>query len=572
MTQNNKLYLGVDIGSISTKAVVIDADNNILAKRYLWTEGNPIRAVKGLLEEIRQQLGSREKDIVSVGTTGSARELIGTILNATIVKNEITAHAIGTLTFHPDAHTIFEIGGQDSKIVIINHGIVVDYAMNTLCAAGTGSFLSSQARRLAIPVEEFGDFALRSTNPTKIAGRCTVFAESDLVHKAQMGYSREDIIAGLCNSIVHNYLNNVGKGKNIKPPVVFQGGVSKNIGVVKAFERITGYEIIIDEIGHLMGAFGVAVLAREQENEKPFDFAVEDVDFRTVGIECGGCPNNCEVICVLRDNKFLDGWGNRCSNGIERAKEKLSDMNDEKKLVSTRIKTSVKIVEKKNLADGTLGLYLEKPEKFTYKAGQYALLHVPPLKDKDVRESTHAMSLASAPHQDTLLMAMRVSQSNFKQTINSMNVGDTLEIDGPLGTLYPDEDTQPVVFLSGGIGIAPFHGIIEEQSRREWPRMVTLFYADKSPKDAVFLEKLQALTNKNFVFVPTMTRIDEEDKSWSGERGRITAELIQKYVKEPCVPKYYIVGLPEMVKSSKEELLKLNVPQDNIKVELFTGY
>lgn len=572
MTQNNKLYLGVDIGSISTKAVVIDADNNILAQKYLWTEGNPIRAVKSLLEEIRQQLGSREKDIVSVGTTGSARELIGTILNTTIVKNEITAHAIGTLTFHPDAHTIFEIGGQDSKIIIINHGIVVDYAMNTLCAAGTGSFLSSQARRLAIPVEEFGDFALRSTNPTKIAGRCTVFAESDLVHKAQMGYSREDIIAGLCNSIVHNYLNNVGKGKNIKPPVVFQGGVSKNVGVVKAFERITGYEVIIDDIGHLMGAFGVAVLAREQEKEKPFDFAVEDIDFRTVGVECGGCPNNCEIICVLRDNKFLDGWGNRCSNGIERAKEKLLEMSGDKKTINTRVKTSVKIVEKKNLADGTLGLYLEKPENFSYKAGQYALLHVPQLKEKGARESTHAMSLASAPHQDTLMMAMRISQSPFKQAINSMHVGDTLEIDGPLGNLWLNDDNQPVVFLAGGIGIAPFYGIIEDEKHFEWPGPITLFYADKSPKDAVFLKELQDLENKNFVFVPTMTRVDKNDKSWPGERGRIKAELIQKYVKDVCLPKYYIVGLPEMVESAKEELSKLGVPQDNIKVELFTGY
>lgn len=569
---SNKLYLGVDIGSISTKAVVIDAENNILAKTYLWTEGNPIRAVKNLLEEIRKQLGEREHDIVAVGTTGSARELIGTILGAQIVKNEITAHAIGTLTFHPDVHTIFEIGGQDSKIIIINHEIVVDYAMNTLCAAGTGSFLSSQARRLAIPVEEFGQYALRSTNPTKIAGRCTVFAESDLVHKAQMGYPREDIIAGLCNSIVYNYLNNVGKGKNIKPPVVFQGGVSKNIGVVKAFERITGYEITIDEIGHLMGAFGVAALAREQKKEKQFDFAVENIDFRTVGVECGGCPNNCEVVCVLRDNKFLDGWGNRCSNGIERAKEKLAEMANEKKEQNVRMKATVKIVEKKELADGTLGLYVEKPENFFYRAGQYVLLHVPQLKEKGARESTHAMSLASAPHQDTLLFAMRVSQSNFKQEIKRMKIGDTLEIDGPLGNLYMDEQNQPVVFIAGGIGIAPFYGIIEEQARLEWSRSVTLFQVEKTPKDAAFMEKLRALTNKNFTYIPTMTRLEDSDTSWDGERGRITADLIQKNVQDLCAPMYYIVGLPGMVDSVVEELAKIGVPQEKIKTELFTGY
>ncbi|MBK9125514.1 MAG: 2-hydroxyglutaryl-CoA dehydratase [Chloroflexi bacterium] len=315
--------MGVDVGSISTKAVVIDADNRILAQDYLWTEGNPIHAVKRLMASIELQMPPGIT-IDAVGTTGSARELIGSILGANIVKNEITAHAIGTLTFHPDVHTIFEIGGQDSKIIVMEHGVVTDYAMNTLCAAGTGSFLSSQARRLNIPVEEFGQYALRATKPTKIAGRCTVFAESDLVHKAQMGYPTEDIIAGLCHSIVLNYLNNVGKGKRIVPPIVFQGGVSKNVGVVRAFERVTGHPIIVDSLGHQMGAIGVAILAR-RHSQAAFDFDIKDVDFRTVGIECGGCPNDCEVVCVLRESQFLDGWGNRCPAGIVNAKKKLAE-------------------------------------------------------------------------------------------------------------------------------------------------------------------------------------------------------------------------------------------------------
>lgn len=324
---NKKTYLGFDIGSISTKAVVIDDDNKIYAQSYLWTEGDPINASKKVLEEIKRQIGDNPISIVATGTTGSARELIGTVLEANIVKNEITSHAIGTLAFHPEVKTIFEIGGQDSKIIILENGIVVDYAMNTLCAAGTGSFLSSQARRINIPVEEFGKYALLSKSPTKIAGRCTVFAESDLVHKAQMGHPKQDIIAGLCNSIVHNYLNNVGKGKNISSPVVFQGGVSKNIGVIKSFENITGHKIIVDEIGHLMGAVGIAILARNKyKNEeniesKVFNFEIKDIDFKTVGVECGNCPNNCEVVCVLKNGEFLDGWGNRCPFGREKAKK-----------------------------------------------------------------------------------------------------------------------------------------------------------------------------------------------------------------------------------------------------------
>ncbi len=312
-----KGYLGVDIGSISTKAVVIAEDHSILASAYLWTEGNPIAAVKRVLAEIETQLSGEDVEVVGVGTTGSARELIGSVLGAQVVKNEITAHAMGTLSLHPDVRTIFEIGGQDSKIIVLRDGVPVDYAMNTLCAAGTGSFLSSQSRRLGIPVEEFGDYALRSTRPTKIAGRCTVFAESDLVHKAQIGYAIEDIVAGLCSAIVNNYLNNVGKGKEIEAPVVFQGGVSKNVGVVEAFKQITGHDVMVDDCGHLMGALGIALLAQDSDSDEHFDFGVRDLSFETMGDECGGCPNNCEVVYVLRDGEFIDGWGNRCGTGIE---------------------------------------------------------------------------------------------------------------------------------------------------------------------------------------------------------------------------------------------------------------
>ena len=209
-----KAYLGVDIGSISTKAVIIDSDNNILLSEYIWTEGNPINAVKKIINSFKDKL-DKDIKIVGVGTTGSARKLIGSILGANIIKNEITAHAIGTLDKYNDTRTILEIGGQDSKIILIENGIVTDYAMNTLCAAGTGSFLSSQAKRLGIEVEDFGDLALTSKNPTPIAARCTVFAESDLVHKAQMGYHKNDIVAGLCKSVALNYLNNVAKGKKI---------------------------------------------------------------------------------------------------------------------------------------------------------------------------------------------------------------------------------------------------------------------------------------------------------------------------------------------------------------------
>ena len=309
-------YLGIDIGSISTKGVIIDENNNIITSEYIWTEGNPVNAVKKLVNTLKNNLNKKYK-IKGIGTTGSARKLIGLLLDANVVKNEIMAHAIGTLSLYPDARTILEIGGQDSKIILLNDGIITDYAMNTLCAAGTGSFLSSQAKRLGIDIKDFGDMALRSNNPVKIAARCTVFAESDLIHKAQLGYKKEDIVSGLCKSIVLNYLNNVGKGKKIIGPVIFQGGVSKNKGVLKYFEEILQTKVIVDPNSHLMGALGIAILSKKNKIEKEYSLNIENVKFVTKASECKGCSNNCEILRIFKDNKLIDNWGNRCDKYIK---------------------------------------------------------------------------------------------------------------------------------------------------------------------------------------------------------------------------------------------------------------
>ena len=349
-------YLGIDIGSISTKGVIIDAERRIIARTYLWTEGNPADAARRVVADLGSQIDRDAVRVRAVGTTGSARRLVGAMCGAAVVKNEITAHAVGTTFLHPDVRTILEIGGQDSKIICVENGIAVDYAMNTLCAAGTGAFLSSQAHRLGVEVEEFGEIALTSKKPANIAARCTVFAESDLVHKIQVGYAREDIIAGLCRAVATNYLNNVGKGKQIVAPVVFQGGVSKNVGVVRAFEDELGMDVLVDADGHLMGAFGVALLAAEaapaatrgagvggacgatagtgagsasaaggtaaaggvsaNAGGEPFDFdALRDFEFATREVECQKCANHCEIICVYRDGAIIDSWGNRCEKG-----------------------------------------------------------------------------------------------------------------------------------------------------------------------------------------------------------------------------------------------------------------
>jgi predicted CoA-substrate-specific enzyme activase len=275
-----KAYLGIDVGSVSTNLIVIDEQYEVLASLYLRTQGQPIRVIQEGMENL-SHLVPDDIEIEAAGTTGSARYLAGVMVGADIIKNEITAHAVATSRFVPGVQTILEVGGQDSKIIILRDGIVTDFAMNTVCAAGTGSFLDQQSARLCIPIEDFGGLALKAKNPVRIAGRCTVFAESDMIHKQQLGHSTEDIIAGLCEALVRNYLNNVGKGKEILPPIAFQGGVAANAGIKKAFEDALGQEVIIPKNFAVMGAFGVAILAREavernQENTKFKGFEVTD--------------------------------------------------------------------------------------------------------------------------------------------------------------------------------------------------------------------------------------------------------------------------------------------------------
>lgn len=307
-------YVGIDVGSISTKGVVIDREFQVVASRYLRTLGNPIGSIRRLLRELGAQVDSNIA-VLGAGTTGSARRLAGVMVEADIVKNEIIAHAVAAGRFHPDAQTVLEIGGQDSKIILLRDGIPVDFAMNTVCAAGTGSFLDHQAARLHIPIEEFGDRALRSHSRVNIAGRCTVFAESDMIHKAQLGIPTEDIVAGLCDAIVRNYMNTVAKGKEIRPRVLFQGGVAANVGVRRAFEQTLGLEVTVPEHYLVMGAVGAAILAAEQTEGRGTKFAgfkTADVHFQTRVFECDGCANHCEVIETLRQDRVIDRYGDRC--------------------------------------------------------------------------------------------------------------------------------------------------------------------------------------------------------------------------------------------------------------------
>lgn len=307
-------YLGVDVGSVSTNLVLLDDKKNVVEKIYIRTKGNPINAVQETFKILKDKYDNLE--ISGVGTTGSGRHIAATLIGADAIKNEITSHAVAALEVDKDVKTIIEIGGQDSKIVIIRNGVVVDFAMNTVCAAGTGSFLDRQAERLDIPIEEFGDYALKSNMPVRIAGRCAVFAESDMIHKQQLGYDKADIIRGLCDALVRNYLNNLGKGKEILPKVFFQGGVAANKGMKDAFERALGFEIVVPRDYNVMGAIGAAILGREAaEKEGKTNFKglnIANSVFESNSFECTGCNNRCEVVKLIENDEEIGSFGDRC--------------------------------------------------------------------------------------------------------------------------------------------------------------------------------------------------------------------------------------------------------------------
>jgi predicted CoA-substrate-specific enzyme activase len=311
-----KAFLGIDVGSVSTNLVLLNGKKEVIDYEYLRTKGEPIKAVQEGMRNFSKRIPPN-LEVKGVGTTGSARFLTGVIVGADVIKNEITAHAIAASHVVPEVKTVLEIGGQDSKIIFLRHKAVVDFAMNTVCAAGTGSFLDHQAARLGIPIEEFGEIALKAKSGVQIAGRCTVFAESDMIHKQQMGYPIEEILYGLCEALVRNYLNNLAKGKEILPPVVFQGGVAANKGIKRAFEETLGFEVVVPKFHHVMGAIGAALLAQnwyeQEKKETSFKgFEISEINYVTSGFFCDDCSNNCEVVEVKVGEDVLARWGSRC--------------------------------------------------------------------------------------------------------------------------------------------------------------------------------------------------------------------------------------------------------------------
>jgi len=259
-------YLGIDVGSISTKMVVAGPDSAITAWCYLPTAGNLPEALRRSLAQLETSLG-QDSPLAGIAVTGSGRKLAGEMLGAGIVKNEITCQMISGLNFEPGVQTIVEIGGQDSKLIVVRRGLVADFNMNSVCAAGTGSFLDHQAARLNITLDEMSRLAETSRNPATINATCTVFAESDMITRQQSGYRKEDVVYGLCKALVANFRRSVIQSKPVTAPVVFQGGVARNRGIIRAFREEMGMGVIVPPFPELTGAHGAALLCMAEKVE-----------------------------------------------------------------------------------------------------------------------------------------------------------------------------------------------------------------------------------------------------------------------------------------------------------------
>lgn len=301
-------YLGIDCGSVSVKLVCIDENNNILSSVYLRN--------KGLIETIKEglkKIKDNDIEIKGVGVTGSGREFTQILVGADLVKTEILAHSIATLNYYPDVKTIFDIGGEDCKIITINNGVLNNFVMNSICGAGTGAVIDSIASRIGVKTEDVGDIALKSKTGLNFPGKCGIFATSAVVSRLNSGADKSDILMGVCRGLINNYLT-LAKNIKLEPPYVFQGATAKNKALIKSLEEELKEKVTIPKNCELMGAIGIAMLAKEEgiKNSNFRGFEITEQEFKTKNFLCGNCANNCEITQIIENGNTLGSIGSRC--------------------------------------------------------------------------------------------------------------------------------------------------------------------------------------------------------------------------------------------------------------------
>ena len=308
--QDKKYYIGCDIGSTSVKLAALDEEANIVKSSYVKN--------RGIVESIQnafEKFGLEEfGEIAGLGVTGSGRNFGSVLLRADLVKTEILAHAKAALHYYPEARTVFEIGGEDCKMIILGNGRIRDFQMNTICGGGTGAMIEAIANRMGISIEEVGDLALQSQNEISIAGKCGIFAQSTVVSKLNLGVNKKDILMGVCRALINNYFAMLAKGKILEPPFIFQGATAFNKALVHCFEKEVSHQITVPPHPHLMGAIGMALYLMENKPDQTKFLGLKNIksDFKTTNIKSTRCANQCEVTYLYKGDKFIGSFGNRC--------------------------------------------------------------------------------------------------------------------------------------------------------------------------------------------------------------------------------------------------------------------
>lgn len=302
-----KTYIGLDIGSVSVKLAKIDENENLVSSVYLRN--------CGLIETVKKGLRiiHDDSEVVGVGVSGSGRKFVGMFVGADLVKTEILAHTVGTLYYYPDVRTLMDIGGEDSKLMTLNNGVLENFELNSICSAGTGSFLESIAGRMGIRIEDVGDIALKSRQRLEFPSKCGVFTQSAVVSKKNSGASKEDILMGVCRSLVANYLT-MAKGIRLEPPFVFQGATAKNQAIVSAFEEEFDHQVTVPKYCDVMGAIGIAIMVK-RANPLNTNFRGDrllDKEYESRTEIANGCENHCELNVLYEGDKYVGCIGNKC--------------------------------------------------------------------------------------------------------------------------------------------------------------------------------------------------------------------------------------------------------------------
>lgn len=310
--QSFPLIMGLDVGSVSVKGIIMDADGCVLAKEYRLSMSRPLETLSEVVGNLIQ--GGMEPHVIAI--TGSGRNLAGRLIGSEVIVNEISAQCRAAVHFSPEVDTIIEIGGQDSKWIALQEGKLIDFEMNRVCAAGTGSFLMAQSHRLGLADGVvFSDAAFAAEAPVDLGCRCTVFMESDLIHHQNNGAATNDLAAGVCISIVRNYLERVANNKRIGRKVLFTGGVAANEAVTAAFEQYTERRFEVFPYFKVSGAIGAALIALDRLKEGSIEPAKSrEISWESNGIKmdqftCNGCSNQCRISRYTVRNRAVTSGG-----------------------------------------------------------------------------------------------------------------------------------------------------------------------------------------------------------------------------------------------------------------------